>query len=251
MKNILFLILALSYFSVFSQNTVDISPKVSDFQHRIYAGSQFPLRVHLGYELHYKQVQLGGFVGFTPKRYQDAVFYVLQKIKNQYVDELEYLKVFAQPSIQFGGEIKMNVGKDIAIGLTAQTFNASIRDTPRNITKGILPEEAANIESLLDYSAEVKNAYENKVVEAFMNTIVAGPVIDKTVWLDKTKTFFIKAKFAYWVLVTRQNDLKTTDFSSLEQLGVDTFKPRFLNKLEKVSSKLQAPSFGLEVGIAF
>lgn len=251
MKNILFLVLALSYFSVFSQNTVNVYTEASDFQHRIYAGSQLPLRVHVGYELQYKRLQVGGFVGFTPKRYQDAVFYVLQKVKNEYVDELEYLKVSAQPKIQFGGEIKMDVGKNISVGLTAQTFNASIRDTPKNITRGILPEEAAGIESLLSYSAEVKNAYENKVVEAFMNTIMAGPVVEKIFWLDKTETFFIRAKFAYWILVTRQNDLKTTDFSSLEQLGIDSYKYRFLNKLERVSSKLQAPSFGLELGIAF
>ena len=251
MKNILFLLLALSYFSVFSQNLENIHTETSDFHHRIYAGSQIPLRVHVGYELQYRRLQIGGFVGFTPKRYQDAVFYVLQKVKNEYVDELEYLKGSAKPKIQFGGEIKMDVGKNISLGLTAQTFNASIRDTPKNITRGIFPEEAEGIESLLSYSAEVKNAYENKVVEAFMNTIVAGPVVEKIFWLDKTETFFIRAKFAYWVLVTRQNDLKTTDFSSLEQLGIDSYKPRFLNKLEKVSSKLQAPSFGLELGFAF
>ena len=251
MKNIILLVFALLSFSVFSQNTINVYSEASDFQHRIYAGSQLPLRVHVGYELQYKRLQLGGFVGFTPKRYQDAVFYVLQKIKNEYVDELEYLKVAAQPKIQFGGELKMDVGKNISLGVTAQTFNASIKDTPRNITRGILPEEAAGIESLLSYSAEVKNAYENKVVEAFMNTIVAGPVIEKTFWLDKTETFFLRAKFAYWVLVTRENDLKTTDFSSLEQVGIDSYKPRFLNKLERVSSKLQAPSFGLELGIAF
>jgi hypothetical protein len=251
MKNIILLVFALLSFSVFSQNTINVYSEASDFQHRIYAGSQLPLRVHVGYELQYKRLQLGGFVGFTPKRYQDVVFYVLQKVKNEYVDELEYLKVAAQPKIQFGGELKMDIGKNIAVGLTAQTFNASIKDTPRNITRGILPEEAAGIESLLSYSTEVKNAYENKVVEAFMNTIVAGPVIEKTFWLDKTETFFLRAKFAYWVLVTRENDLKTTDFSSLEQLGIDSYKPRFLNKLERVSSKLQAPSFGLELGIAF
>ena len=251
MKNILFLILAFSYFSVFSQNTVNVYTEASNFQHRIYAGSQIPLRVHVGYELQYKRLQVGGFVGFTPKRYQDAVFYVLQKLKNEYVDELEYLKVSAQPKIQFGGEVKMDVGKNISLGLTAQTFNASIRDTPKNITRGILPEEAAGIESLLNNSAEIKNAYENKVVEAFMNTIVAGPVVEKTFWLDKSETFFIRAKFAYWVLVTRQNDLKSTNFTPIEQLGIDSYKPRFLNKLERVSSKLQAPSFGLELGIAF
>ena len=251
MKNILLLVLTLSYFSVFSQNTVNVYSEASDFQHRIYAGSQIPLRVHVGYELQYKRLQVGGFVGFTPKRYQDAVFYVLQKVKNEYVDELEYLKVSAQPKIQFGGEIKMDVGKNISVGLTAQTFNASIRDTPKNITRGVLPEEAPGIESLLNNSAEIKNAYENKVVEAFMNTIVAGPVVEKTFWLDKTKTFFIRAKFAYWVLVTRQNDLKSTNFTPIEQLGIDSYKPRFLNKLERVSSKLQAPSFGLELGIAF
>ncbi len=251
MKNILILILSLSYFSVFSQNTVNVYTEASDFQHRIYAGSQVPLRVHVGYELQYKRLQVGAFVGFTPKRYQDAVFYVLQKLKNEYVDELEYLKVSAQPKIQFGGEIKMDVGRNISLGLTAQTFNASIRDTPKNITRGILPEEAAGIEANLGFSAEIKNAYENKVVEAFMNTIVAGPVVEKTLWLDKTETFFIRAKFAYWVLITRQNDLKSTDFTPIEQLGIDSYKPRFLNKLERVSSKLQAPSFGLEFGIAF
>ena len=251
MKNTFLLVLSLSYFSVFSQNTVGVYKEPSDFQHRIYAGSQIPLRVHVGYELQYKRLQLGGFVGFTPKRYQDAVFYVLQKVKNEYVDELEYLKVAAQPKIQFGGELKIDVGKNISVGLTAQTFNASIRDTPKNITRGILPEEAPNIESVLSYSAEIKNAYENKVVEAFMNTIVAGPVIEKTFWLDKTETFFIRAKFAYWILVTRQNDLKSTDFTAVEQIGIDSYKPRFLNKLERVSSKLQAPSFGLELGIAF
>lgn len=251
MKNILLFISLLSYFPIFSQNTVNVYTEASDFQHRIYAGSQVPLRVHIGYELQYKRLQVGAFVGFTPKRYQDAVFYVLQKVKNEYVDELEYLKNSAQPKIQFGGEVKMNVGKNISLGLTAQTFNASIRDTPKNITRGILPEEADGIESLLGFSAEVKNAYENKVVEAFMNTIVAGPVVEKTFWLDKTETFFIRAKFAYWVLVTRQNDLKTTDFTSIEQVGIDSYKPRFLNKLERVSSKLQAPSFGLELGIAF
>ena len=152
MKNILFLILSLSYFSVFSQNTLNVYTEPSDFQHRIYAGSQVPLRVHVGYELQYKRLQIGAFVGFTPKRYQDAVFYVLQKVKNEYVDELEYLKNSAQPKIQFGGEVKMDIGKNISLGLTAQTFNASIRDTPRNITRGILPEEAAGIESLLVFS---------------------------------------------------------------------------------------------------
>lgn len=251
MKNILLLILTVFYVSAFSQNTVNVYTEASDFQHRIYAGSQIPLRVHVGYELQYKRLQVGGFVGFTPKRYQDAVFYVLQKVKNEYVDELEYLKNSAQPKIQFGGEVKMDVGRNISLGLTAQTFNASIRDTPRNITRGILPEEDAGIESVLSFSAEVKNAYENKVVEAFMNTIVAGPVVEKTFWLDRTETFFIRAKFAYWVLVTRQNDLKSTNFTPIEQLGIDSYKPRFLNKLERVSSKLQAPSFGLELGIAF
>ena len=251
MKNILFLTFSLLNLSAFAQNSVNVHKEASDFQHRIYAGSQVPLRVHVGYELQYKRLQIGGFVGFTPKRYQDAVFYVLQKVKNEYVDELEYLKGSAQPKIQFGGEIKMDVGKNISLGLTAQTFNASIRDTPRNITKGILPEEAEGIESLLNFSAEVKNAYQNKVVEAFMNTIVAGPVVEKIFWLDKTQTFFLKAKFAYWVLITRQNDLKSSDFTPIEQLGIDSYKPRFLNKLERVSSKLQAPSFGLELGIAF
>jgi hypothetical protein len=111
MKNILLSILAISYFSVFSQNTINVYSEASDFQHRIYAGSQVPLRVHVGYELQYKRLQLGGFVGFTPKRYQDAVFYVLQKLKNEYVDELEYLKVSAQPKIQFGGNSKWMLAK--------------------------------------------------------------------------------------------------------------------------------------------
>ena len=251
MKNILCILLVLSCFSVFSQNYSNTYSESSDFRHRVFGGAQFPLRVHVGYELQYKRLQLGGFVGFTPKRYQDLVFVILQKIKNEYVDELGYLRNAAEPKIQFGGELKMDIGKNWALGLTAQTFNASIRDTPRNITRGILPEEAPNIESLLNYSAEVKNAYENKVVEAFMNTIVAGPIIEKTFWLDKSETFFIRAKFAYWFLVTRENDLKSQDFTPTEQLGIDSYKPRFLNKLERVSSKLQAPSFGLELGIAF
>lgn len=251
MKSILLLILLSSSFSLFSQYKRKVVEESSSVQHRVYAGSQVPLRVHVGYELQFKRLQVGAFVGFTPKRYQDAVFYVLQKVKNEYIDELEYLKSSSQPKIQFGGEVKLNVGKNISLGLTTQTFNASIRDTPRNITRGILPEESAGIESLLSFSAEVKNAYENKTVEAFMNTIVAGPIVEKIFWLDKTETFFIKAKFAYWVLVTRQNDLKTTDFTPIEQLGVDSFKPTFLNKLDRVSSKLQAPSFGLELGIAF
>lgn len=251
MKSILLLILLSSSFSLFSQYKRKVVEESSSVQHRVYAGSQVPLRVHVGYELQFKRLQVGAFVGFTPKRYQDAVFYVLQKVKNEYIDELEYLKNSSQPKIQFGGEVKLSVGKNISLGLTTQTFNASIRDTPRNITRGILPEESAGIESLLSFSAEVKNAYENKTVEAFMNTIVAGPIVEKIFWLDKTETFFIKAKFAYWVLVTRQNDLKTTDFTPIEQLGVDSFKPTFLNKLDRVSSKLQAPSFGLELGIAF
>ena len=251
MKSILLLILLSSSFSLFSQYKRKVVEESSSVQHRVYAGSQVPLRVHVGYELQFKRLQVGAFVGFTPKRYQDAVFYVLQKVKNEYIDELEYLKNSSQPKIQFGGEVKLSVGKNISLGLTTQTFNASIRDTPRNITRGILPEESAGIESLLSFSAEVKNAYENKTVEAFMNTIVAGPIVEKIFWLDKTETFFIKAKFAYWVLVTRQNDLKTTDFTPIEQLGVDSSKPTFLNKLDRVSSKLQAPSFGLELGIAF
>ena len=109
MKNIIFLTLVFSCFSAFSQNTVNVYTEASDFQHRIYAGSQLPLRVHIGYELQYKRLQVGGFVGFTPKRYQGAVFYILQRVKNEYADELEYLKVSAQPKIQFGGEIKMHI----------------------------------------------------------------------------------------------------------------------------------------------
>jgi hypothetical protein len=255
MKNILLFVFALLSFSVFSQNTINVYSEASDFQHRIYAGSQLPLRVHVGYELQYKRLQLGGFVGFTPKRYQDGVFYVLQKVKNEYMDELEYLKVAAQPKIQFGGELKMDVGKNFSLGLTAQTFNARIIDTPQKLTRGILPEEAtvleANISDFSKFSPDIKTFYETKPVEAYMNTIVAGPVIEKIFWLDKSQTFFIKAKFAYWILVKKDYNLVSQDYSSLEQLGIDTFKPRFLNKLERVSSKLQAPSFGLELGIAF
>lgn len=251
MKNILSILLAFSCFSVFCQNSANLYSEASDFQHRILGGAQFPLRVHVGYELKYKRLQLGGFVGFTPKRYQDLVFVILQKIKHEYTDELGYLRNAAEPKIQFGGELKMDIGKNISVGLTAQTFNASMRDTPQNITRGILPEEAANIESLSNYSAEIKNAYQNKIVEAFMNTVVAGPIIEKLFWLDKSETIFVRAKFAYWMLVAHEDDLKSQDFTPLEQAGIDSYKLRFLNKLQVVSSKLQTPSFGLELGINF
>jgi len=251
MKNFFFTILSLSCFSVFSQNSLKVSPESFDAHHRVFGGAQFPLRVHIGYEFQYRHLQLSGFLGFTPKFYQDLVFQVLQKIKHEYVEELGYLRMAAEPKIQFGGDLKLDIGKNISIGLTAQTFNASVKDTPKNITRGILPEESVNIEALIDYSATVKNAYENKVVEAFMNNVVAGPIIEKTVWLNKSETFCIRAKFAYMVLVARENVLKSQDFTPIEQFGIDFYKPRFLNKLAQVSSKLQAPSIGLELGISF
>jgi hypothetical protein len=52
-------------------------------------------------------------------------------------------------------------------------------------------------------------------------------------------------------VLKRENDLVSQDYTSLEQLGIESFKPRFLAKLEKISSQLQAPSFGLELGFAF
>ena len=100
----------------------------------------FPLRVHAGYEVQYKRLQINGFVGIMSKSYQGLVFEVLQKIKPEYNGELNYLKNFASPKIQFGGELKLDIGKGISIGATAQTFNATITDTPRGITTGILPE---------------------------------------------------------------------------------------------------------------
>jgi hypothetical protein len=255
MKYLILALLTISYFSVFSQKAVTVYTEPSDFQHRIYAGSQFPLRVHAGYELQYKRLQIGGFVGVTPQRYQNLVFEFLQKIKNQYQSELGYLRDVAKPKMQFGGEIKLDIGKNISIGATAQTFNVNLIDTPQKLTQGILPEQAKDIENLINESAtrfpDIKTFYENKQVEAFMNTIVGGPVIEKLIWLDKNETFFLKAKFAYWIVLKRENDLVSQDYTSLEQLGIESFKPRFLAKLEKISSQLQAPSFGLELGFAF
>lgn len=255
MKNIFFLLLTLCYFSVFSQKSIIDNSKVSDFQHYIYVGSQFPIGIHAGYEVQYKRLQFAAFVGFTPKRYQDFVFEILQRIKNEYADELGYLRDIAQPKIKFGGELKLNVWKSFAIGATAQTFNATLRDTPKRLTYGILPEKSVEINRQIDdfakVSPDIKNLYENKVVDAYLNSILAGPIIEKTVWLNKNETIFIKLKAAYLFVVNRENDIISKGFSTTEQIGVDYFKPIFLNKIEKVSSKLQAPSFGLELGIAF
>lgn len=255
MKNILLLLLTLSSFSVFSQKSFMDNSEVSDFQHRIYAGSQFPIGIHAGYELKYKRLQVAAFVGFTPKRYQNLVFEILQRIKNEYADELGYLRDVAQPKIKFGGELKIDVGKNFAIGVTAQTFNATLRDTPKRLTAGILPERLEEINRQINDFAkqapDIKNLYENKVVDAYLNSILAGPIIEKTVWLNENETIFIKLKAAYWFVVKRENDIISKDFNPIEQIGVDYFKPIFLNKIEMVSSKLQAPSVGLELGIAF
>lgn len=255
MKNIIFLLLSLSSFSVFSQKSFVSSSEISGFQHRIYAGSQFPIGVHAGYELQYKRLQFAAFVGFTPKRYQNLVFEILQKIKNEYGDELGYLRDVAQPKIKFGGELKLDVGKNFSIGGTVQTFNATLQDTPKRLSKGILPEKLEEINRQIDdfakVSPDIKNLYENKVVDAYLNSILAGPIIEKIVWLNENETIFIKLKAAYWFVVKRENDIVSKDFNAIEQIGVDYFKPLFLNKIEKVSSKLQAPSLGLELGIAF
>jgi hypothetical protein len=252
MKNTFFLIFALSSFTVYAQqNHLTVYTEDSDIRHQIYIGSSFPLRVHAGYEFQYKRLQIGVFAGFTPKKYQNFVIEFLRSIQSSYRDELTYIKVMADPKFQYGGELKFNFGRNISVGATAQTFNGTITDTPKKMVEGILPEEAVNIALLADYSAEAKNAYENKQVEALMNTIMAGPTIEKTFWLNNNETLFIKAKVAYWFLVKREYDLNSTDFSSLEQLGIQTLKPRFVNKLEKISTQLQAPSFGLELGFAF
>ena len=109
----------------------------------------FPLRIHAGYELQYRRLQVGGFVGVMSKNYQNLVFEILQKIKPDYKGELNYLKDFASPKIQFGGELKVDIGKGISIGATAQTFDATITDTPKGITAGILPENLIYIEGFL------------------------------------------------------------------------------------------------------
>lgn len=255
MKNIFLLFLILLSFSVFSQKSFMDNSEVSDFQHRIYAGSQFPIGIHAGYELKYKRLQIAAFVGFTPKHFQNLVFEILQRIKNEYSDELGYLRAAAQPKIKFGGELKLDVGKNFAIGVTAQTFNATLRDTPKRLTYGILPEKVEEINRQIDDFAkqapDIKNLYENKVLDAYLNSILVGPLIEKTVWLNQNETIFIKLKAAYWFVIKRENDIISKDFNAIEQIGVDYFKPIFLNKIEMVSSKLQAPSVGLELGIAF
>jgi hypothetical protein len=246
MKKTFLLILFFSSFATFSQNS-----EKPNFHHHIFVGTLFPLRVHAGYELQYKRLQINGFVGFMSKNYQNFVFEILQKIKSEYKGELSYLKDFADPKIQFGSELKLDVGKGISIGATAQTFNATITDTPRGITAGILPESLIYIEGFLSNQSEAKNIYENKQVEAFMNTILAGPVLEKTFWLDSQKNLFIKTKLAYWFLASRKNDLNSQDFTTEELFAIDTFKPLFLRKIDKVSSQFQAPSFGIELGFSF
>ena len=246
MKKLFLLILLFSYFSTYSQNSEN-----TNFHHHIYVGSMFPMRIHAGYELQYKRLQVGGFVGFMSKNYQNLVFEILQKIKPDYKGELSYLKDFASPKIQFGGELKVDIGKGISIGATAQTFDATITDTPQGITAGILPENLIYIEGFLSNKPDAKSVYENKKVEAFMNTVLAGPVFEKTFWLDTNKTLFIKTKLAYWFLVNRKNDLNSQDFTTDELLAIESFKPLFLRKIDKISSQFQAPSFGVELGFSF
>jgi hypothetical protein len=255
MKYLILTLLTISYFSVFSQKAVTVYTEPSDFEHRIYGGSLFPLGVHAGYELKYKRLQIAGFVGLTPRRYQTLVFDILQRIKNDYVNELGYLSNVAEPKIKFGGELKFDIGKNFAIGATAQTFNATLRDTPKKLTAGILPERLDQTNREIDFfetqSGGIKNLYENKVVEAYLNSILAGPVIEKTIWLTSNETIFIKLKAAYWYVVKRENDISKQDFTAIEQIGLDYFKPIFLGKIEKISSQLQAPSIGMELGISF
>jgi hypothetical protein len=246
MKKNFLLILFITSFSTFAQHSDN-----TNFHHRIFAGTQFPLRVQTGYEMQYKRLQINGFVGYMSKNYQGLVFDVLQKIKPEYNGELGYLKNFASPKIQFGGELKLDFGKGISLGATAQTFNATITDTPRGITAGILPENLKYIDGFLSNQTDARNIYENKQVEAYMNTILAGPVLEKIFWLDSNKTVFIRTKLAYWFLASRQNDLVTQDFTVEEQVGIDTFKPLFIRKIDKISSQFQAPSIGLELGFSF
>lgn len=246
MKKIFLLILFISSFSTFAQYSEN-----TNFHHRIFVGTMFPLRVHAGYEMQYKRLQINGFVGFMSKNYQGLVFDILQKIKPEYKGELNYLKDFASPKIQFGGELKLDIGKGISFGATAQTFNATITDTPRGITAGILPENLIFIDGFLSNQTDARNIYENKQVQAYMNTVLAGPVLEKIFWLDSNKTIFIKAKLAYWFLASRQNDLINQDFTAAEQVGIDTFKPFFIKKIDKISSQFQAPSIGLELGLSF
>lgn len=254
MKKILFIALIFFSFSAFSQNnTLTVYSEASDIKHRFYVGTVFPLRMDAGYEFQYKRLQIGGFVGFTPKKFQSLVFEILERIKPEYMSEVNYLRLNAVPKVQFGGELKFDIGKGWSVGGTAQTFNATITDTPKNIVEGILPENAIFVNGFVEASTnpEIKNAYTNKIVDAYMNSIIAGPVLEKTLWLNAEETIFIRAKASYWLLVSRQNDLTSQDFTSTEKSGIDAFKPLFLNKLEKISSKLQAPSFGVEIGFAF
>lgn len=254
MKNILFIILFTLSFTAFSQkNTLTVYSEPSDIKHRFYVGTVFPLRMDAGYEFQYKRLQIGGFVGFTPKKFQNLVFEILERIKPEYVGEINYLRAVAVPKVQFGGELKFDIGKGWSFGGTAQTFNATLTDTPKNIVEGILPENAIFVNGFVDNSPnpEIKNAYTSKIVDAYMNSIIAGPVLEKTLWLNAQETIFIRLKASYWVLVSKENDLLTKDFTSAEQVGLDAFKPLLLNKLEKISSKLQAPSIGLELGFAF
>ena len=254
MKKFLFAILFALSFSAFSQkNKLTVYTEPSDVKHRFYVGTVFPLRMDVGYEFQYKRLQIGGFVGFTPKKFQSLVFEILERIKPEYAAEINYLRFNATPKVQFGGELKLDIGKGWSLGGTAQTFNATLTDTPKNIVEGILPENAIFVNGFVDNSTnpEIKNAYTNKIVDAYMNSIIAGPVLEKTLWLNAQETIFVRVKASYWLLVTRQNDLTSQDFTVTEKSGIDAFKPLFLNKLEKISSKLQAPSIGLELGISF
>lgn len=246
MKKTFLLIILFSSFSTFAQHSEN-----NNFHHRIFVGTMFPLRVHAGYELQYKRLQINGFVGFMSQNYQNFVFKILQKIKSDYTGELGYLKDFASPKTQFGGELKLEIGKGISIGATAQTFNATITDTPRGITAGILPENLVYIEGFLSNQADARNIYENKQVEAFMNTVLVGPVLEKTFWLNTQNTIFIRTKLSYWFLANRKNDLNSQDFTTEELIAIDTFKPLFLRKIDKISSQFQAPSFGIELGLSF
>jgi hypothetical protein len=254
MKKILFVTLISFSFSAFSQNnTLTVYSEPSDIKHRFYVGTVFPLRMDAGYEFQYKRLQIGGFVGFNPQKFQSLVFEILERIKPEYVNEIGYLRAKAIPKVQFGGELKLDIGKGWSLGGTAQTFNATLTDTPKNIVEGILPENAIFVNGFVENSTnpEIKNAYNNKIVDAYMNAIIAGPVLEKTLWLNAQETFFIRAKASYWLLVSRENDLTSQDFTPTEKSGIDAFKPLFLNKLEKISSKLQAPSIGIEIGFAF
>ena len=254
MKKPLFVILFTLSFSAFSQkNSITVYTEPSDVKHRFYVGMVFPLRMDAGYEFQYKRLQIGGFVGITPKKFQSLVFEILERIKPEYLGEINYLRAVAVPKVQFGGELKLDIGKGWSLGGNIQTFNATMTDTPKNIVEGILPENAIYVNGYVDNSSnpDIKNAYTNKIVDAYMNSIIAGPVLEKTLWLNAQETIFIRGKASYWLLVSRQNDLLTKDFTSTEQVGLDAFKPLFVNKLEKISSKLQAPSIGLELGISF